>query len=91
MYMHPFDFFLESVFPFLVGFSIWNGHMLSNLLFACVAAINSPQSHGGYTFPFLPRPDNHYNHHKYFNKNYALGIMDSLHETVLSQPIQTRK
>jgi len=80
-YMHPLDCCLEIIFPFLFGPFLFNGHIVSSLIFAGLSAVNSPHSHGGYQFPFLPLPDNHYIHHKSFTKNYGLGIFDVVHGT----------
>jgi sterol desaturase/sphingolipid hydroxylase (fatty acid hydroxylase superfamily) len=88
--MHPIDFALESILPFITGFFLVNSHLVSNLMFAAIAGVNNPHSHGGYAFFCLPLPDDHYLHHKVFNKNFALGFMDKLHGTVCSQTLKYR-
>eukprot|EP01111_Echinosteliopsis_oligospora_P010234 TRINITY_DN3149_c0_g1_i1.p1 TRINITY_DN3149_c0_g1~~TRINITY_DN3149_c0_g1_i1.p1 ORF type:complete len:250 (+),score=15.40 TRINITY_DN3149_c0_g1_i1:111-860(+) len=80
-YMHPVDYCIESAIPFFAGLFFLNGHMVSTLVWICLASANSPHSHGGYQFPFMPLPDNHYIHHKVFNKNYGIGIFDRVHDT----------
>jgi len=80
-YMNTIDFYIESIIPILAGPAIVDGHIVSSMVWVALAGINSPHSHGGYQFPFLPPPDNHYIHHREYNKNYGLGIFDVVHNT----------
>jgi len=81
LYMHPLDLVLESIIPTMVGPILLNGHIVTMMVWSCIAGVNSPHSHGGYEFPFFPSTQNHYLHHKYYIKNFGLGIFDDLHGT----------
>ena len=72
-YMGVFDYFLEVIIPYWITISLWDSCFLASFLFAVIGQLNGVITHGGYKFMFLPKSDNHMDHHLYFNKNFGIG------------------
>jgi len=84
-YAHPFEFFISSLVPVMVGPLLLKAHIVTAWIWFALAVIGTIAHHCGYTFPFLVggmNPSFHDYHHQVFNANYGLtGWLDKFHGT----------
>lgn len=85
------EFFSMQCGPVLAGALLLDTHLFSVCLFAIIGSLHSIHSHGGYSFPLFPPPDDHAQHHAKLKGNYGTGLLDRLHGTCLPPPILSFK
>lgn len=82
-YMGFVDFFLESIILIIFSSILLplGCSPIAILQFASYGIYNTVVVHSGYDFPYLPSPESHWIHHKFYKVNFSFGITDSLFGT----------
>ncbi|CAK9016578.1 Fatty acid hydroxylase domain-containing protein 2 [Durusdinium trenchii] len=82
IYAHPVEHLMSNMTPIALGPLVSGCHAWLIFVWVAVALFSTLAGHSGYHFPFMPSPEAHDFHHKFFNVNYgALKMLDRLHGT----------
>jgi sterol desaturase/sphingolipid hydroxylase (fatty acid hydroxylase superfamily) len=74
--MDPIDFAIESIIPSILASYFIQSSYTSCMIFAALGGFNVVWSHSGLDFKYMPPTDDHFEHHKIYDKNFGLGLSD---------------
>ncbi|CAB3405501.1 unnamed protein product [Caenorhabditis bovis] len=81
IYAHPLEHAVSNLSPVLLGPFVAGSHVVTLWIWASIAILSTTFSHSGYHLPFMPSPEAHDYHHKYFNECFGTVLLDRLHGT----------